>query len=222
MARTLGYSARADVLLTRDDGQKRLWIEFEVSRADPVANHAKFATSHLFQPQASTDTFIAMVSSHVTRGRRNLAANTIQLMRRVGMRAFQTMLLPTMSPDEIKRLNHLPMSDLLNSSIDTESGTSRALLVSNAVSSGKDYELHYAGDLFDVLAMFNVGTRSSQPIDEKNFGESGQLSISYLIQIPTSSRRQNSALTSNATSQAALGLEPNHQIDDFAALHITG
>jgi hypothetical protein len=28
-----------------------LWIEFEVSRADPVANHAKFATAHLFQPQ---------------------------------------------------------------------------------------------------------------------------------------------------------------------------
>ncbi|MFN7877181.1 MAG: hypothetical protein ACK5PB_17815 [Pirellula sp.] len=84
--RALGYSAWADVLLTRDDGQKRLWIEFEVSRADPVANHAKFATSHLFQPQASTDTFIAMISSHVTRGRRNLAANTILLMRRVGMR----------------------------------------------------------------------------------------------------------------------------------------
>ena len=139
------------MLLTRDDGQKRLWIEFEVSRADPVANHAKFATSHLFQPQPSTDTFIAMVSSHVTRGRRNLAANTIMLMRRVGMRAFQTMLLPTVSPDEIKRLNHLPKSELLTTSIDTEAELTRALLVSNAISAGDDYELHYAGDLFDVF-----------------------------------------------------------------------
>ena len=33
----------ADVLLERVDGSRRLWVEFEVSRADPVANHAKFA-----------------------------------------------------------------------------------------------------------------------------------------------------------------------------------
>ena len=150
--RVLGYSARADVLLTRDDGQKRLWIEFEVSRADPVANHAKFATSHLFQPQAPTDTFVAMVSSHVTRGRRNLAANTILLMRCVGMRAFQTMLLPTISPGDIKRLNHLSFAELLTQSIDTNAEVARAMLVSSAISASNDYELHYAGDLFDVFS----------------------------------------------------------------------
>lgn len=116
--RALGYSARADVVLTREDGERRLWIEFEVSRADPVANHAKFATSHLFQPQPRTDTFIAMISSHVTRGRRNLAANTILLMRRIGMRAFQTMLLPRYSPDEIKRLNQFPIQLRLRRRID--------------------------------------------------------------------------------------------------------
>ncbi len=148
----LGYSARADVVLTRNDGQRRLWIEFEVSRADPVANHAKFATSHLFQPQPATDTFIAMISSHVTTGRRNLAANTILLMRRVGMRAFQTMLFPAISPDEIKRLNHLPISDLLAKTINTDAELSRALLVSNTISAGNDYELHYAGDLIDVFS----------------------------------------------------------------------
>ena len=148
----LGYAARADVLLTRDDGQKRLWIEFEVSRADPVANHAKFATSHLFQPQPPTDTFVAMVSSHVTRGRRNLAANTILLMRRVGMRAFQTMLLPNTSPSEIKRLNHLSSGDLLLQSIDTHAEIARAMLVSSAISTNSEYELHYAGDLLDVLS----------------------------------------------------------------------
>ena len=35
-----GYSSRAAVLLTKNDGSRRLWIEFEISRADPVANHA--------------------------------------------------------------------------------------------------------------------------------------------------------------------------------------
>lgn len=93
----LGYRPRADVLLEREDGSKRLWIEFEISRADPVANHAKFATAHLFQPQSANDIFISMVSSHVDLGRRNLAANTILLMRCVGMTAFQTVLLPQFS-----------------------------------------------------------------------------------------------------------------------------
>lgn len=40
LERTLGFAPRADVLLTRDDGSGQWWIEFEVSRADPVANHA--------------------------------------------------------------------------------------------------------------------------------------------------------------------------------------
>src|SRR5262245_39790495 len=70
----LGYNPRADVLLERNDGARRLWIEFEVSRADPVANHAKFATAHLFKTQLQSDSFVAMVSPHVDRGRRNLAA----------------------------------------------------------------------------------------------------------------------------------------------------
>ncbi len=34
----LGYSPRVDVLFEREEPKRRLWIEFEVSRADPVAN----------------------------------------------------------------------------------------------------------------------------------------------------------------------------------------
>lgn len=149
--RTLGYTARADVLLTRDDGTRRIWIEFEISRADPVANHAKFATSHLFQPQLATDTFVAMVSPHVTRGRRNLAANTILLMRRVGMSAFQTILFPTLAPTEIKRLNHLSSIELATHSLDTASELARALLIADPLSVTEAYQLHYAGDLLDVF-----------------------------------------------------------------------
>jgi hypothetical protein len=57
----LGYAPRADVLLERRDGTRRLWIEFEISRANPVANRAKFATAQLFQPLPATDTFVAMI-----------------------------------------------------------------------------------------------------------------------------------------------------------------
>src|SRR5580658_2136868 len=98
LERFLGYSSRVDVMLEREAPAKRLWIEFEVSRADPVANHTKFATAHLFQPQAPIDYFLAMISPHVARGRRNLACNTIALMRQIGMRAFQTVLLPGTDP----------------------------------------------------------------------------------------------------------------------------
>ena len=126
LERLLGYSARADVVIERRDPNRRLWIEFEVSRADPVANHAKFATAHMFLPQLETDCFVAMVSPHVTRGRRNLAANTISVMRRLGMHAFQTVLFPRLDPEEIKRLNHLDLGTLIDLGIDVEGEIERA------------------------------------------------------------------------------------------------
>ena len=119
LAKLFGYAPKADVVLQRRDGSRKLWIEFEVSRADPVANHAKFATAHLFQPQLASETFISMVSSHVAKGRRNLAANTIFLMRHIGMRAFQTTLLPGLPPEEIHRINHLERDSIGAMNLDT-------------------------------------------------------------------------------------------------------
>ncbi|MBK8686895.1 MAG: hypothetical protein IPN24_00140 [Betaproteobacteria bacterium] len=113
MGLRLGYVPRADVLLARRDGTARLWIEFEVSRADPVAHHAKFATANLFEPRPDTDTFVSMVSAHIDRGRHNLAASTIYLMRASGMSAFQTLLLPQLRGDEIRALNHCTLVELI-------------------------------------------------------------------------------------------------------------
>lgn len=45
----LGFRPRADALLERAADGRRVWMEFEVSRADPVANHAKFATARYFE-----------------------------------------------------------------------------------------------------------------------------------------------------------------------------
>lgn len=56
----LGYSPRADVCLESIDASRRIWIEFEISRADPVTNHAKFATAHLFKPFEASDTFVSI------------------------------------------------------------------------------------------------------------------------------------------------------------------
>lgn len=147
----LGYSSRADVMLEKKDGTRRLWIEFEVSRADPVANHAKFATAHLFVGQAKPDSFISMVSSHVTRGRRNLASNMIHVMRQSGMNAFQTLLLPRLSPEEIKRINHLGASEVLFENLSVKDEIERALSVSETVIETPERRIHMVGELLEVI-----------------------------------------------------------------------
>lgn len=147
----LGYAPRVDVLLERQDGSRRLWIEFEISRADPVANHIKFATAHLFEPQRDTDAFISMISPDVERGRRNLAANTISLMRHIGMSAFQTVLFPQMSKKEIKRLNHLDLTALASEGLAVEPEIERALSVSEAILTTSARTIHFAGDMMDVM-----------------------------------------------------------------------
>jgi hypothetical protein len=151
LERLLGYSARADVVLEKLDDSLRLWIEFEVSRADPVANHAKFATSHLFQPQQPPDRFLAMVSPHVTRGRRNLAFNAVALMRQVGMRAYQTVLFPYLSPADVQRLNQLDVAALPAENLDIDREVERALAVTEPMVTTADHDIHLVGDLLAVM-----------------------------------------------------------------------
>ena len=146
----LGYQPRADIMLQHSDG-RRLWIELEISRADPVANHVKFATAHIFQPQPKTDTFISMLSSHIALGKRNLAASTIFLMRHIGMSAFHTALLPQISPKEIKRLNHLPLPDITQENLNIKNEFERILAISETLVTTTDNRIHFAGDLYDVL-----------------------------------------------------------------------
>ena len=147
----LGYSPRADVCLVHHETSRRLWIEFEISRADPVANHAKFATAHLFKPFSPDDSFVSMVSSHVNRGRRNLASNTVHLLRHIGIPAFQTVLLPTIEPEEIKRLNHASLQMLQSSPLDARLEMSRAFQISEPVIAKDRLRIHFASELFDVI-----------------------------------------------------------------------
>ncbi len=185
LSELLGYSSKVDVLLERECDHKRLWIEFEVSRADPVANHAKFATSHLFQPQREDDVFISMISSHVTRGRRNLASNTICLMREVGMNAFQTVLLPSLSPSEVKRINHLERELIAREPLDIAAEISRAMVVSEALINEPDKKLYFASDLLDVflnLRRWNAEISS----DGLALDEWGRRTIKYFVFDPFS------------------------------------
>lgn len=175
----LGYRPRADVLLERDDGSKRLWIEFEISRADPVANHAKFATAHLFQPQSANDIFVSMVSSHVDLGRRNLAANTILLMRCVGMKAFQTVLLPQFSPRQISQLNQLPREALEQETLDVEREIQRVTSISEVVTTTLGKRIYFASDIPDV--MLNLQRWNQEIATTKGRELWGKRTVTYFV-----------------------------------------
>lgn len=178
LAHLLGYRPQADLLLSHTSG-RRLWVEFEVSRADPVANHAKFATAHLFQPQPGTDAFVAMVSPHVDRGRRNLASTTITLMRRIGMAAYQTTLLPHLAPAEIKRLNHTPLDELLAAATPVTDELARVFAVSEPVVTDSDGRIHFAGDVLEVL--LNLRRWQCELADPATRERWGRRTVTYFI-----------------------------------------
>lgn len=183
LATLLGYRPQADLLLTHTSGQ-RIWIEFEVSRADPVANHAKFATAHLFQPQPASDRFLAMVSPHVDRGRRNLAATAIALMRQVGMAAFQTTLLPHLSPAEVKQLNHTPLAELRVLALPVADEVARVFAVTEPVVADAVGRIHFAGDVLEVLLNLRCWQRelAGPPTRE----EWGRRTVTYFVAEPRS------------------------------------
>jgi hypothetical protein len=152
----LGYGPRADILLERTDSSRRIWVEFEISRADPVANHAKFATAHLFQPQDDRDTFVSMASSHIAAGRRNLAENTILLMRHIGMDAFHLILLPMYSAEEVCALNRSPIERVRQVQIHVELEIARIINVVDPVfSDNLSNRIHFVGDLTEVRRNVN-------------------------------------------------------------------
>jgi hypothetical protein len=180
----LGYEPRADILLSREDGSRRLWIEFEVSRADPVANHAKFATAHLFQPQLESDVFISMVSTHVVRGRRNLASNTILLMRLIGMNAFQTVLFPQFNESKIKTLNHLSPGELSSKDLDVKREIERVFCITETVTTTSNHRIHFVGDMPDVE--LNLCRWNDEVITSKGSELWGKRTVTYFVFDPRS------------------------------------
>jgi len=150
-ARRLGFEPRADVVLAQRDGSRRIWVEFEISRADPVANHAKFATAALLEGLAPGDCFVSMTSRHIVAGRAALAAGTTIWMRSLGIPAFQVDLLPQFSEPQIKALNARPLTvadDLAEVPVRAE--IDRILDVSSAAALASGHRIHRADNPFTV------------------------------------------------------------------------
>ena len=47
LRRRLGFQAKCDVRFHQPSTGRSIWVELEISRADPVANHVKFAVGHV-------------------------------------------------------------------------------------------------------------------------------------------------------------------------------
>lgn len=131
-------------------------------------------------------TFVSMVSSHIDRGRRNLAAAMIPLMRQLGISAFQTALLPSVGPVEIKALNHLSLEELSRRRLPIEHEVERAIAVPTAVHTVENAAVHFAGHPFEV--MFNVHQWNEEMKDPRRRLQWGRRTVTYFVFNPYSRR----------------------------------
>jgi len=148
VSKRLGYRPAADLVVESTRTGQRLWVELEISRADPVANHAKFAVLYDLAPLEGT--FVAMMSPHIVSGRRALAAHAISMMRRLGIDAFQTSLFPQLTGPRVKQLNHMPLVELAKACPPVEPEWERLLAVVRPLREAATHRILFVGDPAEV------------------------------------------------------------------------
>jgi len=177
-ARRLGFEPRADVLLERTDQSHKIWIEFEISRADPVANHAKFATARFLEPGSQADTFVSTARRHIAPGRLALAAGTALMMRGLGFSAFQIQLLPQFDGDAIKTMNAASRTELPSvASFAVSTEIDRALSVAEGRDVDGRHRIHRVDNAFTVAA--NVRQWNAEMSEPTSMGLWGSRQMQY-------------------------------------------
>src|SRR5262249_16805044 len=113
------------------------------------------------------------------RGRRNLATNMIYVMRAMGMRAFQTTLLPHLAGAEVKRLNSIGYEALRIETIPNAPEIERAIVISKPVSTLHDQNVHLAGEPIQVL--LNLRRWNDEIADGDNSALWGRRTVKYFV-----------------------------------------
>jgi hypothetical protein len=163
MAQRLDFDPRVDILLEGASG-RRVAVEFEVSRADPVANQVKFFLA-LEQGALRPDDFIvSMLSSHIEPGRRAIAAAFTRHMRTQGVSAFQVSLMPFTKPADVKALNQLTREALRDLVVPVRDEIARVVDIVDPRGDVGQHRVHFAGDVTDVVA--NLWTFNDRLADE--------------------------------------------------------
>lgn len=103
----VGYSPAADLLVEYpwNSIKVQAWIELEVSRADPVANPAKFLVAFSERTPRGGEVFVFAVSRAIQRGRAALCRRFVQMMHERGFPVFAEDFLPSATEHLIARLN---------------------------------------------------------------------------------------------------------------------
>ena len=182
--RRLGFRPHADFLLTRAGDTRRIWVEFEVSRADPVANQAKFASAVFFEGYGSGDAFVSMASRHIAPGRRALMATTAMFMRSVGIPAFQVDLLPDADGPTIKALNAASPRALATASLDVGAELDRVIDVAETRLLSGWHRIHMADNAFTVSV--NVRTWNTELADPERVRRWGRRRVRFFAFDPAS------------------------------------
>jgi hypothetical protein len=196
---TLGYEPRADVMLERRGSGERIWIELEISRADPVANHAKFGSAHLLEPFPRRDAFVSLVSRHVVRGRSNLAAHTVYLLRSLGVRAFQMPLFPELDGQQVSALNQGRAETVEAPSFDI----GRMIELTKGVGESDGTEIYFATNPFEV--MLNLTCWNRDIADPQCRERWGRRRITYFVYDPRRGQFAPSKFCAYSAMPAASG-----------------
>jgi hypothetical protein len=205
-AKRLGFSPRVDVLMERAGTAHRIWVEFEVSRADPVANQAKFASASFFEGCGGGDAFVSMASRHIAPGRKALMASTAMFMRSVGIPAFQVDLLPDADGPTIKALNGSSREALDDAGLDVDAEIERVIFVADARIVAGWHRIHMADNPFTVGA--NVRTWNAEMADPALARRWGRRRVRFVAFDPATGLFAPAKFCAfvPATSGAAVGL----------------
>jgi hypothetical protein len=120
----------------------------------------------------------------VDRGRRNLAASTILLMRQIGMSAVQTALFPALDGPAVQRLNQMSADALRQAGPDAGPEIERAFAVSTPQGTAGGHQVYFAGDEVDVL--LNARMWNEQVATPEGRRLWGRRRIQYFVYVPYS------------------------------------
>ena len=103
----IGYSPAADLLVEYpwDCGDVHIWLELEVSRADPVANPAKFLVAFSERSPLPGEVFVFAISQAIQKGRAALCRRFVEMMHARGFPVRTEEYLPSATEHLITRLN---------------------------------------------------------------------------------------------------------------------
>ena len=145
-----GFDVRGDLVFQGPDGE-RIVVELEISRADPIANPAKFLLAQKLGGLRPEDGFAGLVSPHVVAAKRNQTALFTSYLRESGLAAFHLSLLPDLSRERIHELNHLDGRILEREKLPYRRELDRVFKVLTPRGE-RDHRIHFVGDAADVIA----------------------------------------------------------------------